>query len=185
MKPSYSRACKLLTPKERRSIAGQKIDVVVPSVPMPKAFQCRWLTSTTSSFPTVQVVTMTAQSWVSQASPRIDEALFRRSTGKKLTARLLEARKTIARGADELSDREACDVFSTLNEANSGDKGVRTASSLGTVQGQPSATVSMCSKGAVTSLAYAEVGLQPGAAVFQAVSRLLKIAHQRAVKQFQ
>lgn len=176
-----SGVCSLLTSKERASIAGVKIDVVVPV--MQKAKQCRWVKTRLSSLPAIEVVATPAKEWVGQLPSLIDNTVISGRVDKKFSKRLQAAKTKVLRGADKIGKREVCDMFSLLVEANGGQKGSRElVLFLPVATGDLTATVQSCSMGVHTLLIYSEPGLMPSSALSQAMLRLVALAHQRAIK---
>jgi hypothetical protein len=182
--PEDSVACKLLSDKERRSIAGEPITIVAPASPSKGTDACRWVKSMKSTFPTqVTVVVAPAQVWAKTVSTQIDTALRSgRGNDKKLIDRLLAARKKLTKGADRLSDKEACGMFSLLAQSRGLKKNVIETISFPPLGSQIAAQARTCYKGIYATVTYAEVGLRPSTALTAAVLRLVKIVRLHAVE---
>jgi hypothetical protein len=175
-------ACRLLTSKERASIAGANIDAVVPTAAQKDSRQCRWLTKLSKPLPALQVVTSSAQVWVVQMPRMIDRLVMSGRAGEKFTQRLQEAKKKVLRGADELTDSEACEMFSLIVFANGGSEGAKKIVLFQPAQnGQIVASVQKCTNGVYTVLTYEEADLAPSTPLSDAMSRLVNVAHQRAI----
>lgn len=178
-----SAVCSLLTSKERASIAGAKIDFVVPVVQ--KAKQCRWIQAASSPLPAIEVTASPAREWVSQLPGLIENMVKAGRVDAKFTKRLHAAKKKVLRGADKMGTREVCDLFSLIVEANGGEKDSKTlAYFLPTTTGEITASVQTCSQGVNTLVTYSEQGLRPSEPLGQAMLRLADLAHQRAIKRF-
>ena len=175
-------ACKLLTSDERRSIAGERLDIVSPAPRQPEGIdQCRWVKSLrVSAPPTVQVITSSAKTWAKQVPRQVNQVMAGGRLDAKMVKKLLEAKKTIAEG--HYDNAEACRLFTLLAEANGDKKGANTRLSYPPYGRQGSANARTCSHGVFTQVSYAEVGLKPSGFAGYAVLRLLKLAHKRAIK---
>lgn len=175
-------ACKLLTSDERKSIAGERIDIVAPVLRNAEdTDQCRWVKDLRSSAPpTVQVVTSSAKTWAKQVPRQVNQVMAGGRLSTKMVKKLLDAKKTIAEG--HYDNAEACRLFTLLAEANGDRKGAHTRLSYPPYGRQGSANARTCTHGVFTQVSYAEVGLKPYGFVGYAVLRLLKLAHKRAIK---
>jgi hypothetical protein len=178
----HSVACKLLTSRERRSIAGEKIDVVVPVQAVKDIDQCRWVKTLSGPPTTVQVIMSSAQVWARTIPQQVDGALKTGQADDDTIKRLLAAKKKVRRGASKLSDAEACKMFSLMAEVNKRKKGTTLIVNFPPFGTQVSANARTCTHGVYTSVMYSELGLRRSAAVSQAVTRLLLVAHKRATK---
>ncbi|MGI9084669.1 MAG: hypothetical protein ACR2FE_05180 [Aeromicrobium sp.] len=175
-----SLACTLLTPKERRSIAGEKINIVAPGPSNRNAPQCRWVTTlSTPNAIEIKVVTQTVQIWLRGLPLRIDRTIRGGQVDSKYSKRLQAAKQKVLGGADEIGDAEACDLFSLMVEVN---LGVKDLSQVVLREDATTAAVHKCSKGVYTVLTYSEPELTPSLPLGEAMKRLVKIAHSRAVK---
>jgi hypothetical protein len=182
--PEDSVACKLLTNKERKSIAGRSISLVAPAPPAKGSDQCRWVNTLKSAAPTmVQVAVAPAQVWAKSVPMQVDSALRSgRAADDELRAKLLAAKKKISKGADKLSDKEACTMFSLLAQSNGRKKGVTETISFPPFGSQIAAQARTCRFGIYATVTYSELGIKPSSALSAAVLRLVKIAVLRADK---
>jgi hypothetical protein len=172
--------CQLLTAKERKSIAGVRIDVVIPAA---DPTQCRWVKSLKVPFSSsITVLTLSAQDWVRRLPALIDTTITEGLADDDDVKRLVAAKKRVAQGADEIGNKEACDLFALLVEAYRGEKAIRTMVTFQASGDSPSALAQTCTRGRYTALAYAERDLFPSRALNTAVLRVLDYAHERAVK---
>jgi hypothetical protein len=182
-----SEGCKLLTAAERRSIAGEKLEIVAPSPAIRGALLCRWVKSLKTPVTTsIKVISQPLQVWVRNVPRQIDRLTVSGRSDGAYTERLQAAKKEILRGPEEISDKQACTYFSLLVEISM-DKKNQTEGILfqGTQRGDYKVTWQKCAGGVHTELGYEEPGLQVSLALSQSVIRLGKIAHRRAVDQLQ
>jgi hypothetical protein len=178
-----SAVCSLLTSKERASIAGAKLDFVVPVVQ--KAKQCRWVQTASSPLPAIELTASPAREWASQLPSLIENMVKAGRVDPKFSKRLQAAKRKVLRGADKMGKREVCDLFSLIVEANGGKKDSETlVYFLPSVTGDITASVQTCSRGVNTIVTYSETGLRPSEPLGQAMLRLADLAHQRAIKTF-
>ncbi len=179
-----SEACTLLTSKERRSIAGRRLDVVAPSPAAEGRLQCRWVDTLSTPAPSaLKVVTTPAQRWVLGLPGRIDSAIASGRNKPQFSKRLKAAKKRVSEGADEIGDKEACEMFSLIVEVNGGKKGVsQIVLYQPTASGETTATVQTCTRGVYTLVTYDERGLTPSNPLGAAMLRLVGIAQKRAIK---
>ena len=183
-----SDGCRLLTAAERRSIAGEKLETVAPLPVIKGALLCRWVkTLSTPVTTSIRVISQPVQRWVQTLPAEIDRVIASGVANERLTSRLKVAKNTILRGAGEVSDRQACSYFSILVEANDKQKKGKAEALLyqGTTRGNYNVGWQRCSGGVHTDLLYEEPGLQFSLALSQAVIRLGKAAHRRAVAKLQ
>jgi hypothetical protein len=175
--------CRLLTGPERRSIAGEKLETVAPSPLIKGALICRWVkTLNTPVTTSIKVVSQPLDVWVQQVPKQIDRLMVSGRSDGKYSDRLQAAKKQILRGPDEISHEEACKYFSLLVEISQDKKGLREGLLFqGTQRGDFKVSWQRCSGGVHTELAYEEPGLKVSLALSQAVIRLGKTAHRRAV----
>ena len=180
--PEDSIACKLLSDKERKSIAGEHIRIVAPASPSRGAQTCRWVKTLKSALPTQVIVAVApAQVWAKSVPQQVDQALRTgRGTDKKLLDKLLAAKKKLTHGSEKLSDKEACDMFSLLAQSNQHRKGVKETISFPPFGSQVAAQARTCYKGIYATVTYAEIGLRPSSALSAAVLRLVKIVREKA-----
>ena len=172
--------CKLLTAKERKSIAGERIDIVAPAN---DSSQCRWVKSLKVRVSTsITVQTSSAQDWVRRLPAMIDGTIAEGKADDKDIKRLIAAKKRVVEGADKISNREACELFALLVEAHRGEKDIRTMVSFQPSGDSASALAQTCTRGRYTALLYAERDLYPSRALNAAVLRVLGYAHERAIK---
>lgn len=172
--------CRLLTSKERKSIAGERIDVVAPTN---VTGQCRWVKTLKVPLPTsITVVTASAQDWVRRLPAQIDAAIADGSADKKEIKRLVAAKKRVAEGADKIGNKEACELFGLLAEIYRGEKNVRRVVLFQPGEVSSSAVAQTCTRGRHTTLVYTERGLVPSRALNNAVLRVMDYAHERAIK---
>ena len=179
-----SEGCTLLTARERRSIAGENLDVVAPSQAAKGTLSCRWVNSLSTPLPrALRVEATPAQRWLLGLPQQIENSIASGRSERKYRKRLQAAKNKVLAGADEIGDQEACRMFSLLVEANGGKKGVTQQAFV-----QPAevagitANVQSCTKGVYSLLTYSEKGLASSVPLFQAVLRLAKIAQKRATK---
>jgi hypothetical protein len=179
-----SEGCRLLTPAERGSIAGEKLETVAPLPVVKGALLCRWVKSLSTSVTTsIRVISQPVQLWVQTLPAEIDRVIASGKANDKFIDRLKIAKRTILRGADEVSDKQACSYFSLLLEVNDKTKKGETQALLfqGTIRGDYTVGWQRCAGGVHTDLLYEEPGLQVSLALSQAMIRLGKTAHRRAV----
>ena len=179
-----SKACTLLTAKDRRSIAGEKIEVVAPVQLLKGVLQCRWVkTLKTPVTTSIKVISQPVQTWVLGVPKQIDQSIQRGRVEDKYLGRLQAAKKKIIREGGEISDADACRIFSLLVEVNQERKN-ETEFVLfeGTTRGDYTAAWNTCKGGVHTALTYEEPSLVPSEALSNAVVRLGKLAHKRALK---
>ena len=124
--------------------------------------QCRWVNTLKSGAPTmVQVAIAPAQVWAKSVPMQVDSALRSgRAADDKLRAKLLAAKKKISRGADKLSDKEACTMFSLLVQSNGRKKGVTETISFPPFGTQIAAQGRTCRFGIYATVTYSELGHQ-------------------------
>ena len=183
-KTEDSKGCKLLTSKERESIAGEKLETVGPLPVIQGALLCRWVkTLSTPVTTSIKVVSQPLQVWVKALPKQIDNLTVSGRSQEKYTERLQSAKKKILRAPDEVSDKQACGYFSLMVEISQGKKGLTEGILFqGTQRGDFKVIWQRCAGGVHTELIYEEPELQVSPAVAQAVIRLGKVAHRRAVK---
>jgi hypothetical protein len=180
---SDSEICSLLTSKERASIAGVKLDLVVPVAQ--KARQCRWVKAGATQERALELAASPAREWVSQLPTLIERMVRTGRTDAKFSKRLQAAKKKVLRGEEKLGQREVCDMFSLIAEANGGKEGNRTlVYFLPTTTGDFTVSVQTCSQGVHTLLTYSERGLMPSEPLSDALLRLAVQTHKRAIKLF-
>jgi len=180
-----SEGCRLLTPAERRSIAGEKLNIVAPLPVIKGALLCRWVKTLSTPVTTaIKVVSQPLDVWVKNVPKQIDNLMVSGRSDGEYSDRLQAAKKTILGSPDEVSDKQACKYFSLLVEISM-DKKNQTEGILfqGTQRGDYKVTWQKCAGGVHTELVYEEPGLQVSLALSQAVIRLGKTAHRRAVDQ--
>jgi len=180
--PEDSIACDLLTSKERRSVAGRDLKIVSPAAAPPGIDQCRWVDTLKSAAPsTVQVTAAKAGPWAERNLPSlVDFVLQGGQLDEKGNRKLVSLKKELVR-QDDLSNTRGCQMFAELAKA-AGRKNVKELVTLGSINGQPSAQAQICSKGIHATVSYAEADLTPTPILGQAVLRLVRVAHGRAVK---
>ena len=172
--------CKLLTAKERKSIAGERIDIVAPAR---ESSQCRWVKSLKVRLSTsITVQTSSAQDWVRLLPGLIDGTIAEGKADDKDIKRLVADKKRVAEGTDKIGNREACEMFASLVEAYRGEKEIRTMVTFQPSGDSASALAQTCSQGRFTALRYAERDLYPSSALNAAMLRVLGYAHERAIK---
>lgn len=179
-----SKACTLLTGKDRRSIAGEKLRVVAP-VPLTKGvLHCRWVkTLKTPATTSITVISQPVQTWALRVPKQIDRSIQYGKVEDKYLARLQAAKQKILREGDEISDADACRIFALLVEVNEGrKKATEFVLFEGTSSGDYSVAWHRCRGGVHTELKYEEPSLVPSEALSNSAVRLGKLAHQRAVK---
>ena len=177
------RGCDLLTPAERRSIAGEKLDTVAPGLVIKGALQCRWVRSlATRRTIVIQVTSQARRVWVKQLPTLIDNLTVSGRADAKYTERLQSIKKAAINEPESISDKEACEYLSLFAEIGQGKKN-RTQGILvqGTQYGDYTISWQRCSQGVHTELIYEEPGLQVSLALAQSVIRLGKAAHRRAL----
>ena len=179
-----SKGCTLLTAKERRSIAGEELDVVAPSEAAKDTLKCRWVNTLSTPVPrALRVETTPAQRWVLGLPQQIDNTIASGRSERRYSKRLQAAKKKVFEGADEIGDKEACRMFSLLVEVNGGKKGAsQMFLFLPAEAGGITAIAQSCTKGVYTLLTYDEKGLAPSLPLGAAMLRLVKIAQKRAIK---
>jgi hypothetical protein len=180
--PKDSKACTLLTAKDRRSIAGDSL-VTSPVRVIKGADQCKWVTSLAATTRVLYILNAPARYWAKNVPAQVDQVIRGGRADKKMLDKLQEARKKVARGTDNLDNDLACKMFSLLAEANGHKKGTNQMTAFPPVGGQFSANARICTKGIYTTVTYTEPTLKPNPTAGQAVTRLMYIAHARAIKQ--
>ncbi len=145
--------------------------------------ECRWVDDLSTPTPTaLKVATTPAQRWVLRLPDQIENTISAGRTEPEYTERLLAARKKILEGVDEIGDKEACGMFSLLFEAKTGKKDAREIVHYEPAAGAGvAAIVQSCSKGVYTLLTYHENKLAPSKPLADAMVRMVKIAHKRAI----
>jgi len=179
------KGCDLLTASERKSIAGEKLDTVTPGLVIRGALQCRWVR--TLSTPRTIILRVTSQErrvWVKQLPKLIDNLTVSGRADSKYSGRLQAIKRAAVNDPKSISDKEACEYFSLFVEISQSKKN-RTQGILvqGTQYGDYTISWQRCSNGVHTELVYEEPGLQVSLALAQAVIRLGKAAHRRALDQ--
>jgi hypothetical protein len=179
-----SPACDLLTSAERRSIAGETVDVEAPSNPPRGGFQCRWVKSLQAPTPTlIAVVVTSAQQWSKSVPQQVDRAIAAGAAKKKsFLTRLLAAKKKVRHGTDKITDKEACDMFSLMSEIYGRKKGTFEVVSFPAYGTQLSVNARSCKQGRYISFSYTEGSLQPSSPLSFSALRLLHVAEARAAK---
>ncbi len=179
-----SEGCKLLTPAERRSIAGEKLNTVAPLPVTKGALVCTWVhTLSTPLTTTLKVTSQPVDLWVRGVPKRIDDLILSGRFDQKYSKRLQTAKKEILRGSEKLSEKQACKYFSLLVEVHEGKKNLTEGILFqGTARGDYQVSWQKCAGGVETELVYEEPGLQVSLALSQSVIRLGKAAHKRALK---
>ncbi len=174
----------MLTTKERRSIAGEELDAVAPLQAAKDTLKCRWVNSLSTPAPTALTVEATkAQRWVLGLPQQIDATIASGRSERKYTKRLLAAKRKVFADGEEIGGKEACRLFSLLAEATGGKKGTsQSAFVLPAQAGGVTAAANSCTNGVYTLLTYDEKGLAPSAPLGNAVLRLVKVAHKRAIE---
>lgn len=177
--------CDLLTPAERRSIAGVSIDTVAPGPVIPGALLCRWVrTLKTPRTISIGVISQPRKVWIRQLPMVIDNLTTSGRADSKYTKRLQSIKRTAISEPESISAGEACDIFSFFVEVAEGKKGRKEGFLFqGTQYGDFKVTWQRCSQGVHTELVYEEPGLQVSIALAQSVVRLGKAAHRRALKE--
>jgi hypothetical protein len=174
-------ACTLLTSKERRSIAGMKLDIVAPQRVNKEIHRCRWVESLAAPLPrAIEVAVQRTEVWLKQVPRRIDVITQTGGAEGKMLHRLQAAKKDVLRGVDKVDDEEACKIFSLLIEARFDKKGLNQYYAL---QDENTAAVTRCANGIHTSVSYSERGLESSVPLSEALQRIAKLVHQRARKQ--
>jgi hypothetical protein len=181
--PEDSIACKLLSDKERKSIAGEAISLVAPATPSKGAAVCRWVKTLKSALPTQVVVAIApAQVWAKSVPTQVDSALRsgRANSDHDMVVKLLAAKKKLTHGANKLTDKEACGMFALLAQSSGHKKGVTETISFPPNGSGISAQARTCYKGIYATVTYAEIGLKPSSALSAAVLRLVRIVRVKA-----
>lgn len=165
-------------------MAGEWLNKVAPAPAQAGYLQCRWIASFSEPQPrSLLVLTMEGHTWATTlAATQIDQLLTTRVNDEKTIRQLHEAKKTIMNESDKLSGKKACRIFSLIVA-----KSARSKRSSETVAYLPSgSTLSVngmkCTEGVFTLVRYSEKGLRKSGVLEEAALRLLRIAHQRAVK---
>jgi hypothetical protein len=180
-----SEGCKLLTPAERRSIAGDKLDAVAPVPAIEGALLCRWTkTLATPRTTSIQVISQPLQMWVQRLPSQIDNLVVTGQADDEYSKRLQSLKKSVIGAPDDVSDKQACKYFSLLVEIGQGKKGLTEGMLFqGTQYGDYKVTWQRCGGGVHTELIYEEPELQFSVPLGQSVIRLGKNAHRRAAKE--
>ena len=179
-----SEGCKLLTPAERRSIAGEKLNTVAPLPVTKGALVCTWVhTLSTPLTTTLKVDQPTGGPVVRGVPKRIDDLILSGRFDQKYSKRLQTAKKEILRGSEKLSEKQACKYFSLLVEVHEGkEESDRGHPVPGDGPRRLPGELAEVAGGVETELVYEEPGLQVSLALSQSVIRLGKAAHKRALK---
>ncbi len=180
-----SEGCKLLTPAERRSIAGDKLDAVAPMPAIKGALVCRWSkTLATPRTTSIQVISQPLQLWVQRLPKHIDNLVASGKSDEEYSKRLQTLKRNVIRAPEDVSDKQACEYFSLLVEISRDKKGLTEGLLFqGTQYGDYKVTWQRCSRGVHTELIYEEPGLEISLPLAQSVIRLGKYAHRRAAKE--
>ena len=179
------RACKLLSPKERESIAGQPLDIVSPSAVIKGGLVCRWVDTLKTPSPTsIKLSSQPLQTWVRGIPKHIETLQAGGRYPSKYSKRLQDAKKEILRAPEKITDKRACEFFKLLVASSQGKKFQKREGILfqGTQSGDYLMSWQRCGEGIYTEIVYQEPGLQVSLALAQAVIRLGKLAHKRAAK---
>ena len=179
-----SDACTLLTSKDRRSIAGERIEVVAPLPVIKGVLQCRWVKTLTTPLTTsIKVLSQPVQYWAQTVPKQINKLIRAGQVDDKWLKRLEATKQKAIREGDEISDSDACDIFAFLVRINEGQKHASDFTLYqGTSRGDFTVAWHRCGGGVHTELIYEEPGLVPSVALNQAIARLGKVAHKRAIK---
>ena len=178
-----SEGCKLLSPAERESIAGDTLDAVAPMPAIEGALLCRWAKTLASPRTTyIQVISQPLQVWVKRLPKHIDNLVASGKSDEEYSKRLQALKKDVIRAPEDVSDKQACKYFSLVVEISRDKKGLTEGLLFqGTQYGDYKLTWQRCGGGVHTELVYEEPGLQISLPLGQAVIRLGKAAHRRAV----
>ena len=182
-----SEGCQLLTPDDRRSIAGEKLDTFAPMPPIEGALQCRWVkTLTTPRTTSIKVVSQPPHVWLQQVPIYIDTLVASGRSDAEYSKRLQSLKKRVIRAPEDVSDEQACKYFSLLVEISFDKKGLTKGLQFQRTQfGDYMVAWQQCGGGVHTGLVYEEPGLQVSRALGQSVARLGKLAHRRAVNRLE
>ena len=180
--------CRLLTPKERASIAGQRLDAVFPSPKVEGTLFCRWVPTLKKPVTTsIQVTSQKLQSWVRNIPAHIERLMATGQSFDEHSKQLQEMKTEIARAPEKISDEQACRYFRTLAKMGRGKAkavGPKNEGILfqGTQDGDFKVSWQRCGEGVHTEIVYDEPDLQVSLALGQAVIRLGKLAHKRGAR---
>ena len=179
-----SDACTLLTSKDRRSIAGENIEVVAPLQVTKGVLQCRWVKTLKTPLTTsIKVFSQPVEYWAQTVPRQIDKLIRTGQVEDKWLKRLQAIKQKTIREADEISNSDACDIFAFLVRISDGRKNASDFTLYqGTGRGDFTVAWHRCGGGVYTELIYEEPGLVPSVALNQSIARLGKVAHQRALK---
>src|SRR5688572_22560810 len=179
-----SKACTLLTAKDRRSIAGEKIEVVAPAPLIKDVLQCRWVKTLKTPLTTsIKVSSQPVQYWARTVPKQIEKLIRTGTVEDKWLKRLQATKQKIIREADEISNSEACDIFAFLVRIRDGRKNASDFTLYqGTGRGDFTVAWHRCGGGVHTELIYEEPGMAPSVALTRSIARLRKVAHHRAIK---
>jgi hypothetical protein len=182
-----SEGCKLLSPAERESIAGDRLDAVAPMPAIKGALLCRWAkTLATPRTTYIQVISQPLQVWVKRLPKHIDSLVSSGKADEKYSKELQSLKKDVIRAPEDVSDKQACKYFSLLVEISRDKKGLTEGLLFqGTQYGDYKVTWQRCSRGVHTELIYEEPGLEISLPLAQSVIRLGKIAHKRAAAELE
>ena len=179
-----SKACTLLTAKDRRSIAGEKIEAVAPVQITKGVLECRWVKSLkTPASTSITVRSQPVQYWAQTVPRQIDKLIRTGQADDKWLKRLQATKQKTIREADEISASDACGIFAFLVRIREGRKNASEFTLYqGTGRGDFTVASHRCGGGVYTELIYGEPGLAPSVALNRSIARLGNIAHKRALK---
>ncbi len=130
----------------------------------------------------IDVVAVPAPLWAVTAGGSIDQALVA-GPDEDMADRLVKAKKEISKGARRIGKRDACAIFSLLAEASGQKPGIVENAGYSLASGsQLVANAATCKRGVYAAASYSEAGLEPSTTLLLAVTRIMRLAHQRAVK---
>lgn len=178
-----SEACTLLNAKDRRSIAGEKLEIIAPTQQTDDVLKCRWVTTlSTPAATSLEIVAQPAPVWAQIVPFRVDQ-MIQAGQAEDFAKELQRAKAKVLRGVDQLSGKDACDMFSLLVEVNDDKKGATQFIQYqgGGAGGGFIVYAHRCTRGVYTVLSYSEPELGPSLALSDAMVRLGGIAHKRAV----
>jgi len=184
-KPPERAVCGLITAEERKALAGEAMDAIVPVTnPVAGTQECRWVHSLNSgSSSIIRLVAFSTADWLKVAGPQFDQALRNPKLSLPTFKRLQAARKRISPGGPELTTQQICDLYWVLARANGFKKGAQVVFS--SVIGRERAAYNIgCGDGVLTMLGYGEYGLTTSITLYQAIIELREKVHERAAKEF-
>lgn len=172
-------ACALLTPADRRRLAGMAVDTVLTSDAREGgSSQCRWQADNAL----VQVTTLPAKAWATSLPDVVAQLETSRQQDSTTDRKDLARAKKLLAGADSFTNAEACSAFTTLAEIGGAKRGATTTiTPVPITETEVGLSAQICAKGQLTSIIYSVPGLEETPKVDRTVTSVLRSAHRRVL----